>query len=834
MATIDEALALGMQHHQAGRLAEAERIYRQVLTVQPSNAQALHLLGMLALQARQFNVAVQLISQAIRIDGSQPGFHANLGEAYRHLGQPEPALACYRQAIAGGLWQVRRMLGALLSANGRAAEAETQFRQYLQQAPQDADARSQLGHVLHDQQKLPEAEACFRQVVAANGGALAHYHLGSVLQSQRRHDEAAQCYRSALALDNSLADAHNNLGTILKDQQAFDEAVAHFQAALRAQPAHAPALTNLALVYESRGQYDLAAQNYRAAVAADPQSAVAQHGLGVTYEKLGQSEAALACYQESLRLDPRFVSAYFSISYLFQSQGRLDLAVEWCQQALRIDPGNANVYNNLGAAWNELGKRDDAIECFRRAIALDPALAVAHSNLGVALQALGRLDEAIASHQQAIALEPRNAGSHSNLLYALNYHPDCSAEEIFAEHLVWGRNHADPLTDRAAPPANVADKGRRLRIGYVSPHFHAHAVNFFSEPILTSHDHAAFEIYCYADVPSPDETTRRLQSATDHWRDTARLSDQQLSEQIRHDQIDILVDLTGHISGGKRMLVFARKPAPIQVTYIGYQNTTGMRAVDYRLTDEYSDPPGLTDALHTEALVRLPRSFFCYQPSTSAPRVVPAPAASNGYVTFASVNNYTKINRAVLTAWAEILRRVPRSRLLLLGDMVDSLRADVSSFWRAANIDLARVELVNRMPRPQYLELINRADIALDPFPFNGHTTTCDCLWQGVPVVTLSGSTYVSRFGGSGLATLGLQDWIATSRDGYVEIATAKASDLLSLGQLRATLRDRMAASPLLDFRGFTERLEDAYRQMWSRWCDRQPAVHSLLPGPQA
>jgi protein O-GlcNAc transferase len=319
--------------------------------------------------------------------------------------------------------------------------------------------------------------------------------------------------------------------------------------------------------------------------------------------------------------------------------------------------------------------------------------------------------------------------------------------------------------------------------------------------------------------------TLRLQPCADVWRNVAHLDDTALAEQIRADHIDILVDLTGHISGGRRMLVFARKPAPIQVTYIGYQNTTGMLAMDYRLTDDYADPPGRTDALHTERLVRLPVSFFCYRPDDDAPEVGPLPAQTNGFITFGSVNAFAKVTHQVLEIWGAILLAVPDSRLVLRADMTESLRARLTEFFTKRGIAAGRLELVDRLPRPEYLKLIARLDITLDPFPFNGHTTTCDSLWQGVPVVTLSGTTYVQRFGGSGLHTLGLDELIAHSVDEYRQIAVNLANDRQRLAELRQTLRPRMAASPLLDFAGFTRRLEAEYRRMWQRWIGDAGAV---------
>jgi predicted O-linked N-acetylglucosamine transferase (SPINDLY family) len=429
------------------------------------------------------------------------------------------------------------------------------------------------------------------------------------------------------------------------------------------------------------------------------------------------------------------------------------------------------------------------------------------------------LDEAVAHHRRAIELAPGESKFHSALVYLLNFHPDYDAPAVAAEHRTWAARHADPLTAQFAPHANDRTIDRRLRIGYVSPYFASHAVNVFTEPILTSHDRTEIEVFCYSDVHEGDEATHRLRDSVEHWRETSSLDDQQLSEAVRDDGIDILVDLTGHI-GDNRLMVFARKPAPIQVTYIGYQNTTGMVAMDYRLTDVYCDPPGLTEALHTEQLVRLPRTFFCYLPSPDAPEVDSLPALRLSQVTFGAFNNFTKVTPQVLETWAQILGRVPQARLVLLADEGPTLHRHISEIFESQHVGPERFEVVERLPRAEYLARIGRVDIALDPFPFNGHTTTCDCLWQGVPVVTLSGQTYASRFGGSGLMALGLEELIARSVEQYVAIAAGLATDLNRLAELRRTLRERMAASPLLDHRSFTRNLEIEYRRMWATWCN--------------
>jgi predicted O-linked N-acetylglucosamine transferase (SPINDLY family) len=294
---------------------------------------------------------------------------------------------------------------------------------------------------------------------------------------------------------------------------------------------------------------------------------------------------------------------------------------------------------------------------------------------------------------------------------------------------------------------------------------------------------------------------------------------QQLAEQVRADAIDILVDLTGHI-GMNRLPAFAHKPAPVQVTYIGYQATTGMSAMDYRLTDAHADPPGLTERYHTETLVRLPRAFFCYRPNDDSPEITPLPARERGGVTFGSFNKYVKVNPLVIDAWLQILARVPDSRLLVLSYSGGYAENRLHELAAAKGVDPKRIEMLDKLPHAEYMKLLAQADIALDPFPFTGHTTTCDCVWMGVPAVMLQGQTYVTRFGGSVLVNVGLESWIAGSVDEYMDIAVKAASDLDALQRLRAELRPRMAASPLMDFAGFTANLETAYRQMWRAWCD--------------
>jgi protein O-GlcNAc transferase len=541
---------------------------------------------------------------------------------------------------------------------------------------------------------------------------------------------------------------------------------------------------------------------------------------GTNHQRAGQWTEAERAFRQVLELDPGNRQAYSLLGLVLHAQGKL-VEVETCfRDAVRANPTNGRAHYNLGVILHQLGNLDEAGACFENAVRLNPNHAAAYSNLGVWWQSQGRLDEAIDCYRRAIRLEPDNAETLSNYLYALNFHPTCDAATIFREHRAWAEQHADPLSSAAAPHVNDRSPRRRLRVGYVSAHFRQHAVNYFIEPILASHDHGSCEIFCYADaLPADrDETTKRLEGYADHWRNITGQSDERVSELVRSDRIDLLVDLAGHI-GGNRLLVFARKPAPVQVAYLGYQATTGMLAMDYRLTDAWADPPGATDEFYSEKLERLPKSFFCFRQSAGAPEVSSLPVLQNQFITFGSFNNFSKVGPQVLATWADVLRAVPNSRMILLCPNIAALGERVLNYFASQGVSRDHVELAAGRPKHEFLRLIARVDIALDAFPFNGHTTTCDALWMGVPVVMLAGTTYASRFGSSGLMSLGLTDLVTASPEEYASVAIRLAGDLSRLKALRAGLRGQMASSALLDAQQFTHDLEAAYREMWVHWC---------------
>jgi predicted O-linked N-acetylglucosamine transferase (SPINDLY family) len=545
---------------------------------------------------------------------------------------------------------------------------------------------------------------------------------------------------------------------------------------------------------------------------------------GLSHHRAGRLAEAERIYRQVLAQQPDHADALNLLGVLATGAGRLDTAVELIRRAIAIWPTGASYHCNLGNALRTRGQLDQASESYRQAIRLQPDFAEVHCNLGNILKDMGQFDEAIAAFRQAIRLDPDLAGADSNLILTLHYHPGYDGKMIQEELRRWNRQHAEPLKKLIQPHTNNRDPDRRLRIGYVSPDFRDCVVAPSLLPLLRHHDHRQMEIFCYANVLKPDRLTEQLRRHADVWRSIVGLSDPQAADLIRQDGIDILVDLGLH-TGNNRLLVFAHKPAPVQATWLGYCSSTGVDAIDYRLSDPYMDPPDSdvegkpsTLSLYSERTIRLPETYWCYSVAGPTPEPSPPPAAAAGYITFGCLNNFAKASLPVLDLWAEILQGVPRSRLIVHsypGSHLDTVRGR----FAGKGISPDRLEFPGRQPWPQYVRTYGRIDIALDPFPWGGGITTCDALWMGVPVVSLVGRTAVGRGGASILTNVGVQELVARTPEQYVQIATDLAGDLPRLAELRRTLRGRMEASPLMDAPRFARNVEAAYRQMWRNWC---------------
>jgi protein O-GlcNAc transferase len=627
---------------------------------------------------------------------------------------------------------------------------------------------------INSQAVNPDSEAVLRIFESA-----VEKHLAGEL------DKAEELYRQALSLYPDLSDAHNNLGNI----------------------------------HQQRGDWESATVCYRKA--AQLGNAQAESNLGCASMHGGRLEEAILHLQRATSLDPTSATAFNNLGAAYLRSKRLSEAAASCVNALAINPNYASAHNNLGLALHELGRLAEAVEHFRSALSINPDDAEVYTNLAGPLITQGDLDEAWACYRTALSIKPDLAEAHFGLLLGLHYCDSVTPEEILTE----SRRFAASI--KAIGPfdfhQNDRTPTRRLRIGYVSPDFRRHSVAFFIEPILKAHHRDEFEIVAYSNVARPDEVTGRIRASCALWRDIYRFNDEQLVEQVRYDQVDILVDLAGHTTGN-RLLAFARRPAPVQVTYLGYPGTTGLDAIDYRFTDRWADPAGLSDNYYSEKLIRLNHGFLCYQTPADAPPVGSRPAQDSRQISFISCNNLPKINSAVIKVWAEILRAVPNSRLILKAEGLGQpeARERVISLFLKSGIGSERLLLHGHIPVfRDHLSIYGQADMALDTFPYNGTTTTCEALWMGVPVITLAGRSHAGRVGVSLLTRLGLEDLIAEGPQQYIEQAVRLANDGARLQEISGQLRERLSKSSVTDARLVTQSIEEAYRAMWRDYCAR-------------
>lgn len=695
------------------------------------------------------------------------------------------------------------------------------------------------------------------QAAELHGQGLACFQRGDV-------HGAIGLIHQAIAVNPSVADYYSNLAVVLKGSGAAEERIALYRRASRFDPRNPITHANLAAVLTDRGDYAGAEAEARVSLVLTPSRFETWLNLGGALAGRKAWTGAIAAYARALCLKPDDLDALQCCAKVHAASGRFSAGVAWYNKARTVAaalsddqrsseilgaichalgnalhesyryaeaelryrealcrlPGEHGLFTKLGTALLAQGKLDEAAETFRRVVSAMPHLAVGHVNLGTVLQTLGRADEALSHFRTALGLDPRSHALYSNLGTSLTYSATHGPADLKRLYDDFDRIVAQPLRDQR-PHANDRNPDRRLRIGYVSPDFREHAVAYFALPLLEGHHADQIEVVCYYSHRQDDDWTGRFRQLAGEWVDCAELDDASLAERIRGDRIDILVDLAGHTEGG-RLRTFARKPAPVQVTWMGYVTTTGLSAMDYRLTHADVDPPG-ADEYYSERLVRLPGAMWCFRPLPRMPEVTPPPFRRKGHVTFGSFNRFSKVSPRVLECWATILAAVPESRLLLCIPE-GKVRQEVVALFARHGVRAGRLTFYAKLPHEQFWEIHGEVDIALDPFPFNGGTTTCETLWQGVPLVSCSGGPdgftprFASRMGLSFLMAVGLPELVATTESEYVRIACALAGDPGRMTELRGALRERMANSPLTDERRFVREVEAAYRTMWKEW----------------
>ncbi|AFL72917.1 tetratricopeptide repeat protein [Thiocystis violascens] len=810
-----------------GRLNEAQASARRLATRYPDDAFGWKVLGIVLLECGQARDAQVQLERALDLDPKDAAVLNSLGNAFKILGRLDDALDHYTRAlrISPRFAEAHNNRGGTLLSLGHLEEALTSLRDAIALKADFAEAHHNLGQVLAEQGRFDEAVASYRQAGLLNPDlaglqhslGLAFYRLGrldealaslslaarsepdqagvlsdqgNILRELGRFEEARDSYRRALAIDPANALAHTNLGNLLRELGHLDEALEHHAAALRIAPDYAEGYCNAGLVLQDLGRLEEARAHYSQALSINPNLAQAHGNLGNYWQELKRCHEALECYRRALAIEPRFAEAHNNMGLVLLEQGNFDEARERFEQALSIRPDYVDAYLNLGTCHGRVGRYDKALDCFDRALRISPDLAT---------------------------LKPGLVKVHNAFLFILNYHPDKSAEEIYAAYRAFDHAFGEPHRVGWRAHANVRDSRRRLRIGYVSPDFRAHSARGFLEPLLANHDRNEIEVTAYAELTQEDEVTARYRGYVDRWVATRGVSDDVLAERIRADGIDILVDLAGH-TANNRLGVFVRRPAPVSVSWmVGYGYTTGLSAIDYFLADEAMVPPG-SEGLFAEQPWRLPVPALVYRPAERMGDAGALPARDFGNLSFVTLSRAVRINHRTVRVWSALLQRLPGARLAIDSKDFETKRAQSDMCKRFAAHGIAPERLLIGCHSPPW-DLLRHMDIGLDCFPHNSGTTLIESLYMGVPFVTLAGRPSVGRIGSTMLAGAGLGEWIAHSEDEYIEKAVALASDLDRLAALRAGLRTRLEAGPWRDEAGFARRVEAAYREMWRRWC---------------
>lgn len=810
-----------------GRLREAEAAALALAQRHPGHPFAWKMLGVVRQQLDDNAGALEPMQRAAQLSPTDAEAHANLGIVFAALTRPTEAEAAYRHALAldPRFAPAHGNLGAALQAQGRLDEAEASYRRAIALKPDYARAHGNLGAVLQEQQRFADAEACFRTVLRLQPkNAEGQVNLGNALFQLGRLDEAEACYRRALELAPDSAAAYCHLGATLCKAERLEESERALRRALELRPGYTDALIRLAITLRAAGRNGEAEGTALQVLETARDSADAHCQLGVVLQSLGRFAEAEACYRKALAIDPASFEAHCNLGNLLRDTARLADAVAHHRRGLELRPASVKALSNLSISLMESFRLDEAEACVRRALALAPGDPVLHGNLGSILNHLGHVDEAAACYRRALELEPENAKTYSNLLFTLAHDAALDGAHLLREHLAYAERYEAPLRAQWPQWSGPRDPDRPLRIGILSGDLREHAVAYFIEPVLAGlAGRPGLSLHAYANHAIEDRVTTRLRGLFAQWRAVAAMSDAELAAAVRDDGIDILVELSGH-TARNRLPALARKPAPLQASWMGYPATTGLAAIDYYLADAMFLPRGQFDEQFSERIVRLPASAP-FLPSPQAPAVGPLPARAGSGFCFASFNHLSKLNPEVVAAWAQVLHAVPGARILI-GGLHAGGEYDVLAGWfAAAGIPADRLDFRPRCPLADYLRLHHEVDVCLDSFPYGGGTTTLHALWMGVPTLTLAGTTSSGRSGASILGHVGLADFVAADVPDFVGRAQRIAADLNALAAIRAGLRERFTASAMGQPALVAAGLAHALRTMWRRWCAGQPAA---------
>jgi len=666
---------------------------------------------------------------------------------------------------------------------------------------------------------LKKAENAFHKALSINPKHPDALHLLGVSYSQQnQHKEAVRLIKKAIKVHPKFSVYYRNLGLALAKLGKNIESINAFKKAILYDNTDVESHNDLAVLYGREGRLKKAKQEYERAIRKDPNYAEAYSNLGNTLKEMGRLDEAVASYNKAIHVSPNFAEAYNNRGLVLKELRQLDEAVKSYNKAIEIRSDYAEAYSNRGNILQELEQLDEAVMSYNKAIQYKIDNADAYNNRGNALKSLGLIVEAIGSYREAVRINPNHAVAQSNLLFCMQYGNDITNKKLYLAHKKWGDLQRKWLKTNKTEFINAKDCNKKLRIGFVSPSFKRHPVGFFIASLFENKSDDA-EFVCFSDT-NLDDMSEHIKQLSDEWIDIRSMTDNDVANMIRNKGVDIAIDLAGH-STQNRLLVFARKSAPIQVTWIGgLVGTTGLEAIDYIISDRF-ETPDWADELYTEKIIRMPDSYVCYSPPLYAPTIMPLPVEKNGFITFGCFNNPAKINKLVLEVWAIILKSVPNSRLFLKYKGINDHgnRQRILEFMQEHGIDISRLILEGKSQHRELLDQYNKVDIALDTFYYSGGLTTCEALWMGVPVIAMPGETFVSRHSLTYLSTVGVPEFVASDASEYIELAVKLASNKTLLSNFRATLRERMATSALCNGELFADNFSAEMRKIWHVWC---------------
>jgi len=814
----------GFELHRAGLYVEAQKNYEQALKINSKQFDALRLLGALFVQNNQYEKAIEFLSRALTINPNQFDIYNNIGLALFGVGKFIASVNSYNKAIELNPAYVDAHYNRANTFRelGQFEEAIKSYDSVVKLKADHVDAYYNRGIALSEIKRYEESIINFRKVIALQPQhAEAYNNLGIGLVHSAYFEEALNSYYKSINLQPNYAEAHNNLGTVLEKLGRTEEALNSYNSALKIKPTFSEAYYNRGNLLFKLKNFTESIRDYKKVVEINPRNINAHYNLGNTLQELGRHEDAINSYDNALEIEPTYEEVHFNRGNALKKLRKYEESLLSYSKAIEINPNYSEAYNNRGTSFKELMRFEESKLSYDHAIKLNPDYCDAYINRGLTMIALNKIKSAISDYKKALEIDPLDTEASSSLLFTLNYLQEELDQNYLSEAVRYGelvRKKSKAYTGWE----NTTEINRCLKIGFISGDFRIHPVGYFIVGVIESlklNCTKSLKIFGYYNHNIEDAMTRRIKSNFDEWVEVSSFSDEALATKIRNDQIDILIDLSGH-TAHNRLPVFGWKSAPVQATWLGYFSSTGVKEIDYLIADPWVAPKK-EDRYYTENIWRLPETYLCFSPPQEIIDVQTLPAIANRYFTFGSFNNLAKMNESVLMLWAKILNSIPESKLYLKNDSLsnEGIRTKIIDSFAAFGIVEERLILEGKSPRSELLSTYLKIDVALDTFPYPGGTTSFESLWMGVPVLTKQGDRFLSRIGETIMNNAGLQDWVAKDDEEYLSKAIAITKNIEGLSQLRKELRQKLLTSPLCDSYRFSLHFEDALRSMWTVWC---------------